>query len=77
MVLDIRRDSSHNADPGWLRRTGNTNLACKTTGFGAISSSHEGSHTTNEMMTVAASRELEDGAVCFVGIELPSQAAKE
>ena len=27
------------------------------------------------MMTVAASRELEDGAVCFVGIGLPSEAA--
>ena len=26
------------------------------------------------MMTVAASRELEDGAVCFVGIGLPSEA---
>ena len=30
------------------------------------------SHTTDEMMTVAASRELKDGAVCFVGIGLPS-----
>ena len=35
----------------------------------------EGSYTTNEMMTVAASRELRDGTVCFVGIGLPSQAA--
>lgn len=33
------------------------------------------SYTTDEMMTVAASRELEDGAVCFVGIGLPSEAA--
>ena len=31
-------------------------------------------YTTDEMMTVAASRELEDGAVCFVGIGLPSEA---
>jgi glutaconate CoA-transferase subunit B len=31
--------------------------------------------TTNEMMTVAAARMLEDGMVCFVGIGLPSQAA--
>jgi glutaconate CoA-transferase, subunit B len=42
-------------------------------------SSHDGpqerSYTTNEMMTVAASRELRDGTVCFVGIGLPSQAA--
>ena len=38
-------------------------------------SSKEGSYTTNEMMTVAASRELEDCAVCFVGIGLPSEAA--
>ncbi|MDP8950417.1 MAG: CoA-transferase subunit beta [Actinomycetota bacterium] len=35
----------------------------------------EGSYTTNEMMTVAASRQLGDGTVCFVGIGLPSQAA--
>jgi glutaconate CoA-transferase, subunit B len=32
-------------------------------------------YTTDEMMTVAASRELKDGAVCFVGIGLPSEAA--
>ena len=31
-------------------------------------------YTTDEMMTVAAARELEDGAVCFVGIGLPSEA---
>ena len=31
--------------------------------------------TTDEMMTVAASHELKDGAVCFVGIGLPSEAA--
>jgi len=34
-----------------------------------------GSYTTDEIMTVAASRELEDGVVCFVGIGLPSEAA--
>ena len=32
-------------------------------------------YTTDEMRTVAASRELRDGAVCFVGIGLPSEAA--
>ena len=32
-------------------------------------------YTTDEMMTVAASRELADGAVCFAGIGLPSEAA--
>src|SRR5215210_5443323 len=31
-------------------------------------------YTTDEMMTVAAARELEDGTVCFVGIGLPSEA---
>jgi glutaconate CoA-transferase subunit B len=31
--------------------------------------------TADEMMTVAASRALRDGAVCFVGIGLPSTAA--
>ncbi len=35
----------------------------------------DGQYTTDEMMTVAASRELKDGAVCFVGIGLPSEAA--
>src|ERR687894_583849 len=38
-------------------------------------STDEGSYTTGEMMTVAASRELKDGVVCFVGIGLPSEAA--
>jgi glutaconate CoA-transferase subunit B len=37
--------------------------------------SADGQYTTDEMMTVAASRELKDGAVCFVGIGLPSEAA--
>jgi len=31
--------------------------------------------TSDEVMTVAAARELADGAVCFVGIGLPSTAA--
>jgi glutaconate CoA-transferase, subunit B len=31
--------------------------------------------TADEMMTVAASRCLDDGAICFVGIGLPSMAA--
>ena len=30
--------------------------------------------TAAEMMTVAAARRLKDGAVCFVGIGLPSTA---
>ncbi|HKV67620.1 MAG TPA: CoA-transferase, partial [Gaiellales bacterium] len=33
------------------------------------------SHTSEEMMAVAASRRLHDGSVCFVGIGLPSKAA--
>jgi glutaconate CoA-transferase subunit B len=33
------------------------------------------SYTSDEMMTVAASRMLGDGSVCFVGIGLPSAAA--
>lgn len=33
------------------------------------------SYTRDEMMTVAASRRLNDGDVCFVGIGLPSAAA--
>src|SRR6202034_2843362 len=32
-------------------------------------------YTADEMMTVAAARLLKDGAVCFVGIGLPSRAA--
>lgn len=39
------------------------------------STAHEDSYTTDEMMAVAASRELSDGVVCFVGIGLPSEAA--
>lgn len=35
----------------------------------------EPAYTTNEMMTVAAARLLKNGAVCFVGIGLPSTAA--
>ncbi len=34
-----------------------------------------GGYTADEMMTVAAARALRDGAVCFVGIGLPSSAA--
>lgn len=36
---------------------------------------NRGGHTADEMMTVAAARALADGAVCFVGIGLPSTAA--
>jgi glutaconate CoA-transferase subunit B len=32
-------------------------------------------YTSDEMMTVAASRSLKNGEVCFVGIGLPSTAA--
>lgn len=35
----------------------------------------DSSYTTTEMMTIAASRLLNNGAVCFVGIGLPSTAA--
>lgn len=35
----------------------------------------EATWTTDEMMTVAAARALPDGALCFVGIGLPSTAA--
>jgi glutaconate CoA-transferase subunit B len=35
----------------------------------------DGAWTADEMMTVAAARELGDGEVCFVGIGLPSTAA--
>jgi glutaconate CoA-transferase subunit B len=35
----------------------------------------QASYTADEMMAVAASRRLRNGAVCFVGIGLPSQAA--
>jgi glutaconate CoA-transferase subunit B len=34
-----------------------------------------GAYTADEMMTVAAARQLHDGTVCFVGIGLPSTAA--
>ena len=35
----------------------------------------EASYTADEMMTIAAARMLRNGAVCFVGIGLPSAAA--
>jgi len=35
----------------------------------------EAGYTSDEMMTVAAARMLPNGAVCFVGIGLPSAAA--
>jgi glutaconate CoA-transferase, subunit B len=35
----------------------------------------EEAFTTDEMMTVAAARQLRNGTVCFVGIGLPSEAA--
>ena len=35
----------------------------------------EAPHTADEMMTIAAARMLRNGAVCFVGIGLPSAAA--
>jgi glutaconate CoA-transferase, subunit B len=35
----------------------------------------DGPYTADEMMTVAAARQLHDGEVCFVGIGLPSTAA--
>lgn len=35
----------------------------------------EGAYTPQEIMTIAAARRLKNGAVCFVGIGLPSAAA--
>lgn len=42
---------------------------------GTTTRTTDGSWTTDEMMTVAAARALRNGAVCFVGIGLPSTAA--
>jgi glutaconate CoA-transferase subunit B len=36
---------------------------------------HDVTYTSDEMMTITASRKLVDGQVCFVGIGLPSEAA--
>jgi glutaconate CoA-transferase subunit B len=41
----------------------------------AIAATDRTSATADEVMTVVAARELHDGAVCFVGIGLPSLAA--
>lgn len=41
----------------------------------AIAENPQTTATTDEIMTVVASRELKDGVVCFVGIGLPSTAA--
>jgi glutaconate CoA-transferase subunit B len=40
-----------------------------------VSERPQGDYTADEMMSVAAARRLRDGAVCFVGIGLPSRAA--
>ena len=40
-----------------------------------MSGSPNGRYTADEMMAVAAARRLADGAVCFVGIGVPSRAA--
>ena len=40
-----------------------------------MSESPNGRYTADEMMAVAAARRLADGAVCFVGIGVPSRAA--
>src|SRR6516164_9466512 len=37
--------------------------------------SEQDGYTADEMMTIAAARKLRNGAVCFVGIGLPSAAA--
>lgn len=42
---------------------------------GAEETTDHGGYTTDEMMSIAASRVLTNGAVCFVGIGLPSEAA--
>jgi glutaconate CoA-transferase subunit B len=44
-------------------------------GRGAVTATEEQAWTADEMMSVAASRALEDGTSCFVGIGLPSTAA--
>src|SRR5919201_7139342 len=44
-------------------------------GTAARESTAASEFTSDEMMTVAASRSLRDGAACFVGIGLPSTAA--
>ena len=38
--------------------------------------SPQNGYTADEMMTIAAARMLRNGAVCFVGIGLPSTAAQ-
>jgi glutaconate CoA-transferase subunit B len=40
-----------------------------------VSDAANGEYTADEMMSVAAARRLHDGAVCFVGVGLPSRAA--
>jgi glutaconate CoA-transferase, subunit B len=42
---------------------------------GPVPATEESGFTSDEMMSVAASRALRDGLVCFVGIGLPSTAA--
>jgi glutaconate CoA-transferase subunit B len=70
-VTDVRasRAVSGHAGPGGAD-AGKAGTAGAGPGMAAA-----GEWTADEMMTVAASRALADGAVCFVGIGLPSTAA--
>jgi len=53
----------------------NTTFVKRTAPAGGSAGSEGGAFSSDEMMTIAASRALKDGAVCFVGIGLPSTAA--
>ncbi len=66
------------ADPVGLSATTDPVGLSATTDAGACSAGAAGGElawSTDEMMCVAAARALRDGAVCFVGIGLPSTAA--
>ena len=57
------------------RRARSTCAACATRRCSRVNEPRRRSYTAEEMMAVAAARRLRDGAICFVGIGLPSRAA--
>ena len=82
VALGCDQPRSRDASPPGCSATCSTRATARSTcaawatrGAGRVSDEAAGDYTADEMMSVAAARRLRDGAVCFVGIGLPSRAA--
>src|SRR5262245_54319515 len=67
----LSRGSARASSPGWIATSWRPPISPRCSGSWRMAESF----TTEEMMTVAAARQLANGTVCFVGIGLPSAAA--